>query len=160
MPWNIDNIAEDSFNDFGYCVTTDNKTFPFFDDYVEEIDKGYPFLLNISPFSGVYSNHTILVTGYVTSDTGNFLVTYNNWNKETTYIDCNEFASWRSMTTVEYGEGWRTKDSDNWGYREGNSWATGWKEISGDSYYFYDNGSMAHDTTIDGYYIGPSGRRL
>ena len=51
---------------------------------------------------------------------------------------------------------WR-RDSTGWWYTEGNSWATGWREIGGAWYYFYSNGYMAHDTTIGGYYVNSSG---
>ena len=35
----------------------------------------------------------------------------------------------------------------------------GWKQIGGKWYYFYPDGSMAADTTVDGYEIGPDGAR-
>lgn len=35
--------------------------------------------------------------------------------------------------------------------------ATGWKNINGKWYYFYNNGSMAKNTTINGFKIDPSG---
>ena len=44
-----------------------------------------------------------------------------------------------------------------WWYTEGNTWATGWRYIDGNWYYFYSAGYMAHDTTIDGYYVNSSG---
>lgn len=70
--------------------------------------------------------------------------------------------------------------NDNGGiwYREGNSWATGWRQINGSWYYFYPDGyarkgwlkdsngkwyflygdgSMAKDTTIEGYQLGSDG---
>lgn len=51
---------------------------------------------------------------------------------------------------------WRS-DSTGWWYTEGNSWVTGWRNISGSWYYFNSDGYMAHDTTIDGYYLNSSG---
>lgn len=48
-------------------------------------------------------------------------------------------------------------DNTGWWYTEGNSWATGWREIGGAWYYFYSDGYMAHDTTIDGYYLNSFG---
>ena len=47
-------------------------------------------------------------------------------------------------------------DSD-WWYTEGSSWATGWKLIDGNWYYFNSDGYMAHDTTIDGCKLGSNG---
>ncbi|EKQ56798.1 MULTISPECIES: transglutaminase domain-containing protein [unclassified Clostridium] len=49
------------------------------------------------------------------------------------------------------------KDSKGWWYASKNSWYTGWKLIDGNWYYFYSNGYMAHDTTIDGYYLSSGG---
>lgn len=51
---------------------------------------------------------------------------------------------------------WKS-DSKGWWYTEGNSWATGWREIGGAWYYFYSDGYMAHDTTIGGYYVNSYG---
>ncbi|NAS19439.1 hypothetical protein GND98_016655 [Clostridium butyricum] len=49
------------------------------------------------------------------------------------------------------------QNSTGWWYAEGNSWATGWKVIDGNWYYFYSDGYMAHDTTIDGYKLASTG---
>lgn len=49
------------------------------------------------------------------------------------------------------------QNSKGWWYTEGNSWATGWKLIDGNWYYFYSDGYMAKDKTIDGYYLNSSG---
>ncbi|MFW2491427.1 hypothetical protein ACN077_23155 [Clostridium chromiireducens] len=51
---------------------------------------------------------------------------------------------------------WKS-DSKGWWYTEGNSWATGWRQINGSWYYFYPDGYMAHDTTIEGFYLNSSG---
>lgn len=51
---------------------------------------------------------------------------------------------------------WR-QNQNGWWYTEGNSWAIGWRLINGKWYYFYTNGYMAHDTTIDGYKLGSDG---
>lgn len=37
--------------------------------------------------------------------------------------------------------------------------AGGWKQIDGKWYYFYADGTMAVNTTIDGYTIGSDGAR-
>lgn len=44
-----------------------------------------------------------------------------------------------------------------WWYTAGNSYYTGWKLIDKNWYYFYSDGYMAKDTTIDGYYLNDSG---
>lgn len=51
---------------------------------------------------------------------------------------------------------WKENNS-GWWYTEGNSWATGWRNIDGNWYYFYSDGYMAKDTTIDGYNLNSSG---
>lgn len=38
--------------------------------------------------------------------------------------------------------------------------ATGWEQIGADYYYFYNSGVMAHDTVVDGYILGSTGKRL
>ncbi|OOM07506.1 DUF6448 family protein [Clostridium saccharobutylicum] len=52
--------------------------------------------------------------------------------------------------------GWKQNDT-GWWYAEGNSWTKGWKLIEGNWYYFYSDGYMAHDTTINGYKLASSG---
>ena len=49
------------------------------------------------------------------------------------------------------------QDSTGWWYTEGNSWATGWKLIDGNWYYFHSDGYMAHDCWIDTYYLNSNG---
>ncbi|NRT88092.1 hypothetical protein [Clostridium beijerinckii] len=49
------------------------------------------------------------------------------------------------------------QDNTGWWYTEGNSWATNWRHIGDKWYYFYSNGYMAHDTTINGYYVNSNG---
>lgn len=51
---------------------------------------------------------------------------------------------------------WKYDKNGSW-YTEGNSYATGWRLIDGNWYYFYSNGYMAHDTIIDGYYLNSNG---
>ena len=76
--------------------------------------------------------------------------------------------------------GWGQNDAGSWLYYENNKPVTGWKQIEGiwyyfDAaglmqsrgwrqiggkwYYFYADGSMAANTEIDGYQIGPDGAR-
>lgn len=49
------------------------------------------------------------------------------------------------------------QDNKGWQYTEGNSYATGWKLIGGNWYYFYSNGYMATCDKIDGYFVNSSG---
>ncbi|MBY6931687.1 1,4-beta-N-acetylmuramidase [Clostridium botulinum] len=48
-------------------------------------------------------------------------------------------------------------DSTGWWYKEGNSYAKGWRYIDENWYYFYSNGYMAHDIKIKDYYLNSSG---
>lgn len=50
------------------------------------------------------------------------------------------------------------RDSGGWWYTEGNSWATGWRNIDNSWYYFYPkSGYMAIQTTVNGYYMNENG---
>lgn len=49
------------------------------------------------------------------------------------------------------------QDSTGWWYSENNSWATNWRYINNKWYYFYPNGYMAHDTTVNGYHVNSNG---
>ena len=49
-------------------------------------------------------------------------------------------------------------DRNGWWYSEGNSWATGWRYIGGNWYYFNSQGYMLNDTIVDGYYVDSSGK--
>lgn len=60
------------------------------------------------------------------------------------------------ITPTEAHAEWKL-DSKGWWYTEGNTWVTGWKDINENWYYFYSDGYMAHDTTIDEYYVNSSG---
>jgi len=71
---------------------------------------------------------------------------------------------------------WRQSNND-WWYSQGSSYATSWTKIdgqwyyfdyngymktgwvndNGNWYYFYGDGTMAHDTLIEGYYLNSSG---
>lgn len=63
------------------------------------------------------------------------------------------------ITAVPVQAAWK-QDNSGWWYTQGWSYATGWKQIDGKWYYFYSDGYMAHDTTIDGYAIGSDGARI
>lgn len=69
------------------------------------------------------------------------------------------------------------QDNRGWWYSQGSSYVTNWEKIDGQWYYFdsngymktgwvndngswyylYGDGTMAHDTTIEGYYLNSSG---
>lgn len=86
------------------------------------------------------------------------------------------FLSITILNPVQANATWKS-DSNGWWYTEGNSYAIGWTKISGqwyyfdnngymktgwlqdggNWYYFYGEGAMAHDTTIDGCYLNNSG---
>lgn len=54
-------------------------------------------------------------------------------------------------------EGWMKNDSGQWLYYQNGKKLTGRREIDGKWYYFYKDGTMAVNTVIDGYAIGPDG---
>ena len=56
-------------------------------------------------------------------------------------------------------QGWTQNATGRWQYYQGGKPVTGWKQIGGKWYYFYVDGTMAADTKIDGYEIGPDGAR-
>ena len=55
--------------------------------------------------------------------------------------------------------GWGQNDAGRWLYYLDGKPVTGWKQIGGKWYYFFPDGSMAADTKIDGYELGPDGAR-
>lgn len=62
-----------------------------------------------------------------------------------------------ALSPIAANAEWK-KDSTGWWFTEGNSsYATGWRLIDRNWYYFYSDGYMAHDTSIDGYYLNSSG---
>jgi hypothetical protein len=61
-----------------------------------------------------------------------------------------------AITPIEAHAEWKA-NSTGWWYTEGNSWSTGWRYINGNWYYFYSDGYMAQDTTINGYYVNSNG---
>ncbi len=63
-----------------------------------------------------------------------------------------------SLFAVPANAEWR-QDSTGWWYAEGNSWATGWRQINGNWYYFDDKGYMVSSPNCEfnneiGSYIG------
>lgn len=60
------------------------------------------------------------------------------------------------ITPIGASAEWK-QDSNGWWNTEDDSYSTGWRIIDGIWYYFWGNGYMAHDTTIDGYKLGIDG---
>ncbi|MVX63365.1 hypothetical protein GKZ28_06590 [Clostridium chromiireducens] len=66
-------------------------------------------------------------------------------------------ASILALNPIKANAEW-IQDNNGWKYTEGNSYVKGtWKSINGNWYYFFADGYMAHNTSIDGYYVNSSG---
>lgn len=68
-----------------------------------------------------------------------------------------DFSNIDESKIILNGQSLWKHDSTGWWYKEENSWATGWRLINGTWYYFYSNGYMAANTTVDGFYINENG---
>ena len=80
--------------------------------------------------------------------------TANGWQQ-------NDSGQWSYYRNGEPVKGWLS-DDQKWYWLDratGMMFAGGWKQIDGKWYYFYTDGSMAVNTTIDGYTIGSDGAR-
>ena len=55
--------------------------------------------------------------------------------------------------------GWQQNDSGQWNYYRNGESVKGWLSDDQKWYYFYTDGTMAVNTTIDGYTIGSDGAR-
>ncbi|OOM81963.1 putative membrane protein YttA [Clostridium puniceum] len=66
------------------------------------------------------------------------------------------FMSLLAINPIVAHAEWR-QDSNGWWNTEGSSWSVGWRQIDGKWYYFNADGYMAHDTTIEGYYLNSNG---
>ena len=55
--------------------------------------------------------------------------------------------------------GWQQNDSGQWSYYRNGKPVKGWLSDDQKWYYFYTDGTMAVNTTIDGYTIGSDGAR-
>lgn len=65
-------------------------------------------------------------------------------------------ASVLALNPIGAGANWK-QNNTGWWYSTGNSWAIGWAKLDGKWYYFYSDGYMAHDTTVDGFKLGSDG---
>lgn len=80
--------------------------------------------------------------------------TANDWQQ-------NDSGQWSYYRNGEPVKGWLS-DDQKWYWlvkATGMMFAGGWKQIDGKWYYFYPDGTMAVNTTIDGYTIGSDGAR-
>ena len=80
--------------------------------------------------------------------------TANGWQQ-------NDSGQWSYYRNGKPVKGWLS-DDQKWYWLDkatGMMFAGGWKQIDGKWYYFYTDGTMAVNTTIDGYTIGSDGAR-
>lgn len=64
-----------------------------------------------------------------------------------------------TMLPICANAAWKS-DKNGWWYTEGSSYVKGqWKQIGQETYYFYNDGYMAHDTIVDGCYVNSKGER-
>ena len=73
----------------------------------------------------------------------------------------NDSGQWNYYRNGEPVKGWLS-DDQKWYWLDkttGMMFAGGWKQIDGKWYYFYTDGTMAVNTTIDGHTIGSDGAR-
>ncbi|MEI4832334.1 YHYH domain-containing protein [Bacillus sp. FJAT-53711] len=68
-------------------------------------------------------------------------------------------AKWGLETgEYHYHNNWKKDENGKWYfYDKDGTKVKGWKDINGTLYYFYSNGQMAANTTIDGYVLGANG---
>jgi hypothetical protein len=65
-------------------------------------------------------------------------------------------ASVITLNPIGVSAEWK-QNNRGWWYTEGDSWATGWRKINDNWYYFDDNGYMADNTVVEGYYVDKNG---
>ncbi|NRY02333.1 N-acetylmuramoyl-L-alanine amidase family protein [Clostridium beijerinckii] len=95
-----------------------------------------------------------MATGWVEDDTGWYFL-YNNGSMahDLTVGGYHVDKSGKMIT----GTGWVPSDGSWYFLKDDGEVATNWQRIDDVWYYLYPQGSMAHDTTIDGYYLKDSG---
>ena len=74
----------------------------------------------------------------------------------------NDSGEWNYYKNGEPVKGWLS-DDQKWYWLDkstGKMFSGGWKQIDGKQYYFYADGSMAVNTTVDGYAVGADGARV
>ena len=65
-------------------------------------------------------------------------------------------ASVLALNPIGASAEWKQNDN-GWRYEEGDSWAKGWRNISGNWYYFDIFGYMVKNGDVDGWYLDNSG---
>lgn len=65
-------------------------------------------------------------------------------------------ASVLALNPIGVNAEWR-QDNKGWWYSEGDSWATGWRNISGNWYYFDKYGYIVKNDDVDGWYLDDNG---
>lgn len=89
----------------------------------------------------------------------------NNWNyykadgsmATNQWVKSGERLFWIEPNGVMATNKW-VNNQDKWYFvDEAGASALGWKEINGKHYFFYDDFTMAVDTTIDSYKVGKDG---
>jgi hypothetical protein len=73
----------------------------------------------------------------------------------------NDSGEWSYYKNGDLVKGWLSNDQ-KWYWLDKNTgkmFSGGWKQIDGKQYYFYADGSMAVNTTVDGKTIGADGAR-
>lgn len=61
-----------------------------------------------------------------------------------------------ALNPIGASASWK-QDNTGWWYTEGSSWATGWRLLDGNWYYFNSDGYMVTNTSIGGYYLNENG---
>ena len=74
----------------------------------------------------------------------------------------NDSGEWSYYKNGEPVKGWLVSDQKKYWLDKttGKKFSNGWKQIDGKQYYFYADGSMAVNTTVDGYKVGADGARV
>lgn len=148
----LDKVMSDYINQYNSTSDTaeKNKVADFIYKYAP-----YLFALRLEGENGLYEYLKL-----IGADKNEII---RNKNSDITYIESiynTLYKNMRPLADFSYlkekaGE-WKQDSKGCW-YSEDNSWAIGWRLIEGNWYYFYSNGYMAHDTTVDGCYLNSNG---
>lgn len=84
-----------------------------------------------------------------------FVIEGTSGSQAQIYADQNGFKFVELSQTGASSE-WK-QNSTGWWYKEGSSWATGWRLIDGNWYYFNSDGYMVTNTSVGGYYLNENG---
>ncbi|NRY59837.1 anthrax toxin lethal factor-related metalloendopeptidase [Clostridium beijerinckii] len=115
---------------------------------------------NISPYSNYVASHLNIHEEFAESFTMFVMhpdILKNVAPKTFAYLDKLGFVKQSELNSSTSNDitGW-SYVNQIWSYSENGKWVNGWKEIDGEWYYFI-NGTMAKNTTINGYYINDDG---